>query len=58
MTKKLAVPRRILRQLSREQLMGLGDFIQELLQSFPREQSRRAKRPTTNNTAARLTGWY
>src|ERR1051325_5406987 len=32
MTKKLAIPRRILRKLSREQLRDLADFIQELLQ--------------------------
>jgi hypothetical protein len=39
MAKKLAVPRRVLRKLSREQLLDLGDFIQELLRDFTAEET-------------------
>jgi hypothetical protein len=43
MTKKLAISRRVLRKLSREQLTDLGDFIQELLRSLSPEAKHRGK---------------
>lgn len=40
MTKRLAVPRRVLRELSREQLLELEGFIKELLRGLPSDKKR------------------
>lgn len=44
MAKKLAIPKRLLRKLSNEQLTDLGDFIQELLRGPLPGASRRGEK--------------